>query len=160
MGGTHSAHLSNLAVQIWNWCLERWITIHAEHLPGVENVQTDWQSRHLIDLSEWKLHPDIFLSLEDLFGPFSIDLFASRTNHQLPVETRPSSCGGTHFRSHGKTTNPYMFPRFHSFPVAWEFERAQAMLIAPVWLNQLWYPQLLEFLINTYQFYYHQYKMS
>ena len=34
---------------------------------------------------DWKLHPDIFLSLEDLFGPFSIDLFASRTNHQLPV---------------------------------------------------------------------------
>jgi hypothetical protein len=33
-GGTHSVPLCNLAVQIWKWCLERNIFIHAEHLPG------------------------------------------------------------------------------------------------------------------------------
>ena len=44
MGGTHSVLLSDLAVQIWRWCLERNIVIHAEHLPGRENVRTDWHS--------------------------------------------------------------------------------------------------------------------
>ena len=33
MGGTHSQELSDLAVEIWEWCLEE-IVLHAEHLPG------------------------------------------------------------------------------------------------------------------------------
>ena len=37
MGGTHSQSLSRLVVQIWDWCIERNI-LHAEHLPGKQNV--------------------------------------------------------------------------------------------------------------------------
>ena len=44
MGGTHSPLLSRLAVEIWNWCIERNLTIHAEHLPRIENAQVDWKS--------------------------------------------------------------------------------------------------------------------
>ena len=33
-GGTRSRRLSDLAVEIWTWCLQRSITIFAEHLPG------------------------------------------------------------------------------------------------------------------------------
>ena len=39
MGGTHSQELSDLAVVIWEWCLEKKIILHAEHLPGKENVR-------------------------------------------------------------------------------------------------------------------------
>ena len=42
MGGTHSQVLSDLAVEVWRCCLENEITIHAEHLPGRENVRADW----------------------------------------------------------------------------------------------------------------------
>ena len=31
-GGTTSKDLSNLAVEIWEWCLQRNLTIHAEHI--------------------------------------------------------------------------------------------------------------------------------
>ena len=48
-GGTHSVHLSGLAVEIWNWCICRNITVHVEHLPGLENVRADWESHHLTD---------------------------------------------------------------------------------------------------------------
>ena len=44
-----------------------------------------------------------------------------------------------------------MFPPFALIPRCLgklELERAQVVLIAPVWPNQVWYPQLLEFLIN------------
>ena len=37
-GGTHSLPLSELAVEVWEWCIQRGITIHAKHLPGVKNV--------------------------------------------------------------------------------------------------------------------------
>lgn len=85
MGGTHSTLLSSLAVEIWEWCLARVITIHAEHLPGKLNTRADWESRHVNDSSDWRLRRDIFLQLEAKWGPFSIDLFASRMNAQLPV---------------------------------------------------------------------------
>ena len=85
MGDTHSVHLSDLAVEILNWGTCRSITIHAEHLPGLENVRVDWESRHLTDSSDWMLHRDVFQQLESNKGLFSIDLFASRTNTQLPL---------------------------------------------------------------------------
>ena len=36
MVGTHSQELSDLALRIWEWCIEEEIDIHAEHLPGKE----------------------------------------------------------------------------------------------------------------------------
>ena len=56
MEGNHSHSLSDLAKEVWNWCIRRRITIHAEHIPGSENIQADWESRHLTDSSNWKLH--------------------------------------------------------------------------------------------------------
>ena len=61
--GRYSRSLSSLAVQIWEWCIERKITIHAEHLPVKQNVRADWESHHMKDSSDWKLHRGIFLKL-------------------------------------------------------------------------------------------------
>ena len=44
MGGTRSPVLSNLAIQIWQWCLERNLSITAEHLHGVDNCVADEES--------------------------------------------------------------------------------------------------------------------
>ena len=43
-GGTHSKVLSDLALEIFEWCLTRRITIHAEHTPGVYNTVADAES--------------------------------------------------------------------------------------------------------------------
>ena len=44
-GGTHSRALSNIAIEMWEWCLARNLSIHAEHIPGRENVNADRESR-------------------------------------------------------------------------------------------------------------------
>ena len=88
MGSTHSQELSNLAVRILELCIEKEIVIHAEHLPGKENVRADWESQHVRDSSDWMLESATFLQLESRLGPFSIDLFVSRTNAQLLVYCR------------------------------------------------------------------------
>ena len=80
MGGPHSTPLSNLAVKMWKWCYNRAIFVHAEHFPGKENVRADWESRHARDSSDWMIRRDIFQQLEEELGPFTINLFASRTN--------------------------------------------------------------------------------
>ena len=55
MGGTHSQVLSNLALQLWEWCLQNNLEISAQHLPGHLNVRADQESRILLDSSDWKL---------------------------------------------------------------------------------------------------------
>ena len=155
MGGTHSQELSDLAVEVWRWCLENEITIHAEHLPGRENVRADWESRHVRDSSDWMLQRSIFLQLESRLGPFSIDLFASRTNTQLPVycSWRPDPAALTvdAFSLPWRNHHAYMFPPFSLITHCLEklhSEQASAVLVAPVWHNQLWYPSLLGSLID------------
>ena len=36
-GGNNSKVLSDLALESWEWCLAHKITIHAEHIPGVNH---------------------------------------------------------------------------------------------------------------------------
>jgi len=85
MGSPSLSPLCQLSLEIWNWCLARQIMIHVEYLPGSKNTIADWESRHYQDSSNWHLCPAVFDTLNRLRGPFTIDLFASRMNHQLPV---------------------------------------------------------------------------
>ena len=84
MGVPHSTPLSNLAVEMWKWCCNRTIFVHTEDLPG-KDVRADWESWHARDSIDWMIQRDIFQQLEEQLGPFTIDLFASRTNAQLPT---------------------------------------------------------------------------
>ena len=49
MEGTKSLRLTSQVKDLWEWCLQRQITVTAQHLPGLENVTADYLSRHLTD---------------------------------------------------------------------------------------------------------------
>ncbi|KAM4748709.1 uncharacterized protein WCC33_006088 [Rhinophrynus dorsalis] len=84
LGGTRSKPLAELARDFWHFCLDRNIMVQAEYLPGLSNAVADWNSRFLSDRSDWMLHGQVFSSLEGLWGPLHVDLFASRLNRRLP----------------------------------------------------------------------------
>ena len=84
MGGTRSQVLVGIAQELWEYALRKEISLTAEYLPGDMNHKADWQSRHFRDASNWKLNPKVFHTLYQLWGPLTIDLFANRTNTQLP----------------------------------------------------------------------------
>ena len=84
LGGTRSYILCQLAISIWEWCLQKGITVHADHLPGRLNVRADYASRNWNDYCDWMLDPAVFTQLQTRFGQFSGDLFASFQNAQLP----------------------------------------------------------------------------
>jgi len=91
MGGTHSTLLSNLAVHLWQWCLERNVSLSAEHLPGVENCIADEESRTIQSSAEWQLDPTICQRIIQSLGMCNVDLFATRLNAQMEnfVSWRP-----------------------------------------------------------------------
>ena len=60
MRGTRNKYLTVLSQEIWGCLLSKEITITAEYLPGLLNVEADTQSRTVKDASEWKLNPRIF----------------------------------------------------------------------------------------------------
>lgn len=91
MGGTRSHTLSQSACDLWHWCLQKGITLSAEHLPGKENLRADRESRTLLSTAEWMLERSVCLKVMQVLGPCSVDLFASRINNQLDryVSWRP-----------------------------------------------------------------------
>jgi hypothetical protein len=83
MGGSKSISCNKIAREIWFWCMNREIWISAAHIPGAKNTIADRCSRVFNDHTEWMLNPTIFKRISLLWGPFDIDIFASRRNKQL-----------------------------------------------------------------------------
>jgi hypothetical protein len=62
-GGTRSASLNNLALEVARWCERRNIFLKAEHLPGVLNSIADREFRRGVDWSDRRLCPEVFQAL-------------------------------------------------------------------------------------------------
>ena len=88
-------------------------------------------------------------------GPFSIDLFASRLNAQLPVycswRPNPAALAVDALSISWRDQHPYLFPPFAPIGKYLQKilqEEVEALLIAPVWQTQIWYPTLLGMLVE------------
>lgn len=82
--GTKSLTLSQISKEIWEYLLRHGITVTAEYLPGILSGEADWESRNTQDSSEWMLHVKVFARICQILDTPVVDLFASRTSHQLP----------------------------------------------------------------------------
>ena len=150
-----SRELLNLAKDLWMWCLERNIHITAQHLPGVMNHIADAESRTMRDRLDWKLNPVIFRKIDQTLGPLEVDLFASILTNQCQVyfSWRPDP--------YAAATDAFLQDwsqlRGHANP-PWcligkvltqvQTQRAQIVLLAPVWKTQPWYPLLLSMAVG------------
>ena len=155
MGGTRSPVMSRLATQLWQWCLERNISLTAEHLPGTDNYIADEESRTIQSSAEWQLHQGVFKQILGALGKCNIDLFATRLNAQLEhfVSWRPdpNSVGTDALQLPWDRWEGYAFPPFCLIGRCLRKvreDKASLVLVAPVWRSQPWYPALLELLVD------------
>ena len=154
-GGTVSPELNQLTKELWLWCLERNISLQATHLAGILNCTADEESRVMKDRTDWMLCPRVFSRICQLTGPLQVDLFASRLTNQLSsyaswrpdpeaVATDAFSLDWTQFQ--GYANPPWnLVGRVLSHV---RNQRADVVLVAPVWKSQAWYPMLLEMLVQ------------
>ena len=154
-GGTTSARLCDLALDFWDFCIHRNISISALHLPGVKNSRADSLSRLENSEHSYSLSQSFFeLLAENLSFPLKIDCFASRLNFKLEKFFSrfpdPLSAGVDAF-SVRWTDNLYLFPPIPILHrVISKFisdNTAHGLLICPYWPSQFWFPSLLELLI-------------
>jgi len=138
MEGAERCLLDHYARHLWSWCLERRITLRAEHIPGCLNTIADRESRATLDTSDWHLNQNFFQTLMDRLGQCTIDLFASRTNHQL-----------SRFFSYKPDPEA---EAIDALTQPWEIvihEKATITLVCLVRPTRPWYVQLLQLVVDT-----------
>jgi len=80
--GSRWRHLGEALEPVLRWTLRRKIWLMSEHVPGVENVQSDRLSRMTPSRNEWRLSDDAYETICDAFGTPTIDWFASLASHR------------------------------------------------------------------------------
>ena len=155
MGGSHSLPCNDIARQIWEWCIPRNIWLSISHIPRAINVIADQASRVFNDSTEWKLDVHVFNRIVNILGQPTIDLFASRLSYQLTPYVSwlpdPQAMAIDAFTLDWTNHFLYAFPPFSILPQflqKLEMDQAQAILIAPNWPTQPWYPKLTRLLIR------------
>lgn len=155
MGGTHSLECNHIARTIWMWCITRDIWLSAAHLPGKCNTAADKASRIFHDHTEWKLDSNIFVSITQVLGAPSIDLFASRLNFQtkpyIAWHPDPGAFAIDAFSVDWGKHHFYAFPPFNLIDRVLqkvESDQASGILIVPQWTTQPWFPVLMRLLVQ------------
>lgn len=155
MGGTKSSVCNALAQKIWQTCIQADIWLSASHIPGHENVEADFQSRHLNLRTEWSLNQSIFDQLCLRYGTPEIDLFASRTNAKLNTfvswHPEPGAFHVDAFSMSWKHYYVYVFPPFSLLSrIAQKLaqEKVIALVLLPWWPTQPWFTALMNMLVS------------
>ena len=148
MGGT-VVELTEIAKLIWAEAIQNNITIVARHLSGKLNTQADALSR-MLDKHEWMLSRPMFLFLDSIWGPHTVDRFASATSAQLLVyNTRFLDPNGMRLdalaQKDWETENNFVNPPIRLLDkvlATISLQRAHATVIAPWWPAQTWFNTL------------------
>ena len=155
-GGTHSTDLSEEVWNILNLCLIHNIQLLAKHMLGRFNTLADRMSRMDKPIStEWSLNQEIANKIFQIMDFPSIDLFATRLNHRLPLYVSPipdqKALSIDAISMAWNRINAYAFPPFHLIQTVINkirISQCKIVLIAPQWPDRPWFPELLGLLVS------------
>ena len=158
LGGVKSIPCHKVTKDIWLWAIKRGNLLSAEFLPGQLNVVADKASRIFDENTEWQISVSVFDKISDNFGPFDIDLFASRLNTKCKeyCSWKPdpnakfidafSACWNEYEK-------PYMFPPFSiimkTLQKICQDQTPLAVIVTPLWTTQPWFPKMMRMLIAS-----------
>ena len=80
--GSAKSHIQVEALKVFKACIQYNIRLEPEWIPRERNELADYISR-IVDYDDWQLDPAVFAMLNALWGPYSVDRFASSYNTQL-----------------------------------------------------------------------------
>ena len=85
--GSSVAHLQQIAVDIFSFCLTNSVSFQTQWIPRAENELADYLSR-IVDPDDWMLSPDLFKLID-------VDRMACSYNSHLPRFNSKFWCPGT-----------------------------------------------------------------
>jgi hypothetical protein len=154
--GGRKPRLARLATTIFEYLHRNQIHLVCHHVPTKENTIADEESREkYLHPGMYQLNPEAFADLDRLWGPHTMDAFATEQDRQLK---RFSS----HRPQPGAVWLDSLAHRWTSAENLWvnppfaligrilqkvEQERATITLLAPLWTAQPWFPKLVKMAI-------------
>ena len=146
--GSPKPHLQAEALSIFRACIDTNIRIEPEWIPREENDLADYYSR-VVDYDDWMLNPMVFQWLDGLWGPHSIDRFASPENSQTERFNSRFWAPGTEavdaFTCAWDEENNWWVPPLHLIPRVIrhaQSTKAKGTLIIPQWVSSPFWPLL------------------
>ena len=153
LGGTNKI-MCTLMNSIFTLTQENNITLSAKFLAGKMNGHADFLSR-ILSPYEWQLHPAVFRMLDRMWGPHTVDRFASETTTQLrrynSLFDDPATEAVDSMSQSWSRDNNYINPPFwllNKIVKKIQNEAATATIIAPKWDAQPWCQKLRELSIS------------
>ena len=146
--GSRKEHLQKVALDVFSLSMNNHIHLEPEWIPRELNERADYLSR-IVDYDDWKLNPVVFGVLEQVWGPHTVDRFASCNNTQLPRFNSRHWSPGTEamdaFTSHWGGENNWWCPPVALVPRV--IRHAQACgavgtLVVPCWFSAPFWPIL------------------
>jgi len=127
-------------------CLSLGVTLRAEYIPSALNMWADRLSRTR-DSTDWTLRCDAFLKFERLYGPHTVDVFATaetkRCGRFFSRFASPGAAGVYAMQQSWRGENSWANPPFNLVgPVIQKLihQQAAVTLVAPHWPAQPWWP--------------------
>ena len=145
-----SEFCNEIGKELWVWCTSQSMWISAEHIPETQNTEADSFSRNFNEAIDWKLSTHLFKKISSMFGNLTLDLFASRINHQIDGyiswKPDPKALAIDAFTTKWNTEFCYIFPHFsllEKVTAKIYRDNTKAIVVIPKWPTQHWYPSLL-----------------
>ena len=119
------------------------------------NLTADAESRVMRDRSDWKLDQQVFLRINNVYGPLEVDLFASRLTNQccrfFSWQPDPLAEATDAFCQNWVGMKVYANPPWNLISrvlAKTQTQGADLTLVAPEWKAQPWYAVLLSMLVD------------
>ena len=148
--GSMKLDLQILAYSIFTICLNNNISLELDWIPRSENEKADFLSK-LVDYDDWGITDEFFDFLNGMWGPFSVDRFASHYNTKLQRFNSKYWCPKTEavdaFTQNWKGENNWLVPPVSLIIKTIKhvlFCKARATLIVPNWRSSLFWTFIFE----------------
>lgn len=146
--GSNKKHLQSEATKIYAICRRHGIRLHAEWIPRHLNQRADYWSR-VIETDDWMLNPAYFRMLDAIWGPHTVDRFASLNSKQLPRFCSKWLCPGCEgvdaFTLSWNGENNWLVPPVYliSRVIRHMIHNGESgTLVVPHWPSAPWWPLL------------------
>ncbi len=117
--GSPNLELQSIAVNIFDFCKANSFEIQVTWIPRKQNAVADKLSK-FSDPDDWEMSIETFNYLDQLWGPFSIDRFASEENHKLSRFNSRFSCPSAEaideFSQNWERENNLLVPQVSKIP--------------------------------------------
>ena len=144
--GSNKEKLQDIAENVYNICKNNRITLKVKWIPREYNDLADQLSRNF-DYDDWRLSTSIFTTISNLWGPFTVDRFASDINTKLGRFNSKFWCPNTECVDALSTSwvneNNYVVPPVHLvIKTVRHMEKCKALgvLVVPLWFSASFWP--------------------